>query len=215
MSVPFTKFRAIYPPHPALAWKPSEVHPLAGYAAQYKYNDWHTLIYFFPDDSIRFYTRKKTPFASYHPPHAMLAELRRLKLPKGQFHVLDGGLMHHRTERIRNTIVLWDVLVYGSEYLVGARLEERYGLLEKICDKPTETVLINQVPVALRISPHLWLAPLLRGDFKQLFERTSRVPELEGLVLKKLEAPLEHYVRQENNARWQIRVRKPAKAYSF
>lgn len=213
--MPFREFRTLYPPHPAITWKPSELHSLRGYRAQYKYDDWHVLVYFFPNGKIRLYSRKKGPLPRYRPPSPLMQELGRLKLPPGEFHVLDGGLIHYRSDRVKNTIVLWDVLVHSSEYLLGTTYESRYRLLRKICGNPKKPVKLDRVPIALSIAPQLWLAPLLSDDPKRLFDEASAVPEIEGLVLKKMNAPLERAHRMESNARWQIRVRKPRMDYAF
>ena len=188
---------------------------MKGYEAQYKYDDWRVLIYFFPDGKIRFFSRKKAPLPRYHAPESLLRALKKLDLPHHEFHILDGGLIHYRTERVKDTVVLWDVLVYEGTELTGTNYKERYALLKKISHDPKEKAILDGVPIALKIAPKLWLAPLIHRDFKSHFDRASRLPEIEGIVLKKMDTPLEHSHRMESNARWMIRVRKPRIDYSF
>lgn len=215
VSVSFREFKAIYPPHPAMTWKPEALHAMPGYQAQLKYDDWRILIYFFPDGKIRFYNRRKAPLHRYRPPAALMKQLRKLRFPKGGFHILDGGLMHYRTKRVKNTVVLWDILVQSGEFLVGTTYRERYALLRKICRGPKKNVILDSLPVGLKIGTRLWLAPLFSKNFKKLFERASPLPEIEGIVLKKMSAPLQRSHRMEGNAPWMIRVRKPRIDYTF
>ncbi len=173
------------------------------------------MITILPNGEIRLFTRRKTPFARYRPPAALLRALKALKLKPGFFHVLDGGLLHYKTERVKNTIVLWDILVHESQFLSGTGFGERYKLLEKISGKPKTPVRLDGIEVARKIAPLLWLAPLLKGDWKKLFKKASALPEIEGLVLKDPKAPLRRALKPELNARWQIRVRKPRIDYLF
>ena len=173
------------------------------------------LIYILPDGKIRFFTRKKTPLPRYKAPAALLKSLHALKLKPGFFHVLDGGLLHYKTERVKNTIVLWDILVHESQFLTGTGYGERYKLLEKITGKPKTAVRLDGIKIALKIAPSLWLAPLLEGDWKKLYQESSALPEIEGLVLKDPKEPLKRALKPEENARWQIRARKPRIDYRF
>ena len=179
------------------------------------------MIYFFPDGRIEFYGRKKEKLPRYRPPASMIAELRGLNLVSGRFHVLDGGLLHYKTPRVKNTLVLWDILVHESSYLLGTGFGERYALLEKIVRKPDRWATLfddqrsEDIPVALTIAKTLWLAPIFRTKFKQLFDMGSRLPEIEGIVLKNTRMPLQRAFRMEDNASWMIRVRKPRIGYQF
>ena len=208
-----------------MTWLPRDVHKISGFIAQYKYDDWRTLIYFLPNGEIRFYSRKKARLPRYKPPVAMMASLKKLKLAPNRLHVLDGGLLHYKTSRIKNTLVIWDVLVQDGNYLAGTTYRDRYALLQKICENPKEAAFlsypdektgkIKRLSVGLKIAPHLWLAPQLKGDFKKIFDRTVPFEELEGLVLKDPNARLERAFHRDENARWQIRARKPRIDYAF
>jgi hypothetical protein len=225
MTVPFGDFHLIYPPHPGLTWKPEEIHQLPNHVAQLKYDDWHALVYVLPDGRIEFYGRKKNRLSSYRPPHSLLNSLQSLPLERGKLHVLDGGLLHYKTARVRNTLVLWDILVHSGEYLLGSSYGERYQILKALLGNPRKWVRLEipegqpqagkQIPVALEAARQLWLAPIFRSDLNQLYENASRLPEIEGLVLKDLTAPLRPALRADENATWQIRARKPRVDYRF
>ena len=194
---------------------PEQLRPLAGYVAQYKYDDWRTLIYYFPDGTTELFGRNKQKLPRYRPPPAMRDSLQGLALERGSFHVLDGGLLHYKTPRVKDTLVLWDILVHANSYLLGTSYGERYELLKKVTGNPTEWVSLDSVPVGLKISRNVWLAPVFASGFRELFAKGSRLPEVEGLVLKNPKAPLERAYRKEENARWIVRVRKPRIDYRF
>lgn len=215
MLVPFSAKRLIYPPHPAATLKPEQLHRIPGHISQFKYDDWRILIYLLPGGGVELYTRRKSRLPRYEPPKGMIQGLHRLDLDRTKLHVLDGGLLHYKTERIKDTIVLWDILVHDGNYLLGSTYAQRYSLLRRICRAPKAPVVLDGLEIARRIDRYLWLAPWLEGDHQALFEKAAKIPELEGLVLKDPKAPLQRTYKEENNARWQIRARKPSVLYRF
>ena len=219
MPIPFDEFRPIFPPHPAAKWRPEELASVTGYLAQYKYDDWRTLVYVFPDGEIQLYGRKKQRLARYRPPLELIRSLEALNFSKGKFQVLDGGLLHYKTERVKDTLVLWDVLVYDGQYLIGTNFTQRYGILEEMTGRPENWVYLAagalRIPVGLQISGNLWLAPVFSSNFSELYKNASQLPEIEGLVLKDPNAPLQRAWTMDENATWMIRVRKPEVHYRF
>lgn len=204
----------LYPPRPGGAINPATLNRYSGYFAQYKYNDIRTLVYFYPDSHIELLNRHKQPHAIYSLTESMLASLRSLRLAAGSFHVLDGGLMHKKTP-LRDRIILWDVLVYDSQYLVQTTFRERYELLKKICGDPKEYESQTGHHIALKIAERLWLAPVFTTNLPSRYESLLHLDEIEGLVLKDPNGKLEPAIRPDNNLGWQIRVRKPHANYAF
>jgi ATP-dependent DNA ligase len=223
MSIPFESFKLIYPPHPAVTWHPKDFHNISRFIAQYKYDDWRVLIYFFPNGTIDFYNRKKEKLPRFQAPAKLLDSLQKLNLPHGCFHVLDGGLLHYKTSRVKNTIVLWDILVFENRWLIGSSYKERYKILKSVCGNPLKNVTLKYrkdgkaiaVDVALEVTKHLWLARSFRGNFRELFEKARPLAEIEGLVLKDPNAKLQRPFKMTENAKWLIRVRKPRIDYNF
>lgn len=143
----------------------------------------------------------------------MLASLQTLKLKKGFFHVLDGGLLRRKARN--NVIILWDVLVHENQYLLGTTYRERFALLKTIMNRPLHKEFLHSLWVGTSKSRDLWLAPVLKGDFRSIFEAAIKLPEIEGLVFKDMNAELKRAFHPERNSAWQIRVRKPSKNYRF
>ena len=219
MPIPYKEFRPIFPPHPAAKWKPEDLGAVSGYVAQYKYDDWRALTFIFPDGDIQFYGRNRARLARYRPPAGMIQALRSLKYERGKFQVLDGGLLHYKTERVKDTLVLWDVLVHNGEYLIGTTFAQRYRILEEMTGQPKHWIHLTagelRIPVALQIAKYLWLAPVFTSNFVELYRNASQLPEVEGLVLKNPNAPLERALQRDGNAAWMLRARKPEIHYRF
>jgi ATP-dependent DNA ligase len=214
--VPFHELKLLYPPHPAITWTPDSIHKIRNFVPQLKFDDWRVLIYFSPGGKIEFYNRDRRKYSRYQVPKALLDSLESLGLSPEHFHVLDGGLLHYKTApRIRNTLVLWDILVHDGEYLLGTTYRERYALLEKIMGRPKSFVTLDSVQVGLKYRKNLWLAPNFKGDPEKLFKAAIRVPEIEGLVMKDLAAKLERSHKKNGNAKWMIRIRRPRIDYFF
>lgn len=216
--VPYRELRPLFPPRPRGAINPAALPRYRGFYAQPKYNDIRTLIYFRPDSGIELFTRQREPHREYALTAGMSRSLGTLKLASGFYHVLDGGIL--RTPKkmpkgVDRPIILWDILVHESRYLVGTTYRERYALLKKVAGDPGRFETRTGHKLGLRIHGSLWMAPLYRSRFEERFTELARLEEIEGLVLKNPNGTLERAVRQENNGDWQIRVRKPTAIYPF
>lgn len=204
----FEQFRLLYPPRAVGAIPPSEAPHFRGWIAQYKYHDVRTLVYFFPDGHLELFNRTRQPLGIYSLTAGMNEDLHRLKLRQGFFHVLDGGLMHAKTRRIRDRLILWDILVHDSQYLLGTTYLERYTRLASVCGNPTAYERETGDQLALRVNKHVWLAPTFTRGLARRYAKLIHLDEVEGLMLKDPRGKLERGIRERNNGSWQIRVRK-------
>src|SRR4051794_29030303 len=84
MPIKYDQFTAIYPPRPKGAINPAMVSKFSGFIAQYKYNDWRTVIYLLPDGRIELFNRHKKPHTAYRLTSAMKSAIQSLKLPLGK-----------------------------------------------------------------------------------------------------------------------------------
>jgi ATP-dependent DNA ligase len=205
----------LYPPRALSALNPGSLRSVAGFVAQYKYNDIRTLIHLLPDGRIDLRTRQREPVKEYDLTFRMRGWLSSLELDPDLHHVLDGGILRHFTARGEAPIVLWDVLVHDGKPLIGERYRDRYTLLRRICREPNAPEQETGREVALQVRGALWMAGWHTQGYEGLFARTRGVDFLEGLMLKDPGARLEPGTREENNARWQLKVRKPRAGYPF
>jgi len=201
--------RIIFPPRPKgrttsqeLPWYESQQEWLV----QRKFRGMRNLLHV-KNGKLNMYTRHGTPHSKFQMPSFLKDELlQSLRLNPSHEYWLDSELMH---PRIENVVILFDIL-QENDYLLGETQLERLERLHKICGNP---VVPNDM--ALCITPHVWLAQHWTSDFLSRFQEALNHEYLEGLVLKKKNAPLDKKSFTEYNCDWQIRCRKPDPNYSF
>lgn len=217
MSVPYAEKFVFFPPRPEGSVPPDAIGSFVGFWGQYKYNGTRQMIFVHPDGTIELYGRHQKPHARvfYELSPELEASIRKLKLPRGKWHVLDSELLHKKTENLRDRTVLFDSLVYNGEYLVGTTYRERLEILRSVCRKPRKRETVTGRKIALHITDHLWLVPTFVKSLGDRFEDLLDMDEIEGLMLKDPEGVLEFGVAEKNNSAWMARCRKPTKNYSF
>lgn len=211
----YDHLRLLYPPRAESAARPAEVDTYRGFIAQYKYDDIRTLVYILPDRAVALYNRHRRTHLEYAMTIGMKKSILELNLLHGFYHVLDGGILRSLAKHGLDRIVLWDVLVHKSSYLVGTTYAERYELLETIAGRSRELETDTGRGLAYRINEHLWLAPSFRGNFSRHYAEIKDVDSVEGLVLKNPHGTLQQAFHEKNNTGWQVKIRKPALNYPF
>lgn len=213
--IPYKEKYVMFLPRAQHSIRPEKVGQFKGYIGQYKYNGARTLIFVLPDGSVELWNRHQEKHKQYKITKRMIRSIRSLNLSSGFFHVLDGELMHAKTKGIKGRIVLYDILVHKSEYLVGSTYKDRYILLDSVCGRPQQTEAETGRGIALKAKEALWLAPCFSGDLTERFKDHIDLDEIEGLVLKDPKGKLDFGVAVDNNSAWQIRCRKPHKNYEY
>lgn len=115
-----------------------------------------------------------------------------------------GTAFNHR-------LVIFDLLVKDSEYLVGTTFEERVSILDGMFgERPSDKDYLTS------ISDNILRVRSYRSGFAELFESlTRRGTLIEGVVLKRAGARLEVGNTENNNTRSQVKSRVPTKNYRF
>ena len=227
MSEPFNTFQYIYPPRTKMLINSRSGKPDAQWAdyggvtldmwrkfpdsiAQFKLNESRNLTYYFPDGHYEMWNRHAQQQAQYAITPAMKAALDSLQLPKGQFTVLDGGILHAKTKTVKDVLYVWDVLVYNGQWLLGEQYGERKALLHRIAGERFFPLDFNpqegSVYVAQDFTPDLW---------ETAWGYVRQSDYCEGLVLKRTGAlsRLEPGMQEYNNSGFMCRIRKPNKNY--
>ena len=105
--------------------------------------------------------------------------------------------------------VIWDIIVYNGEHLLGMTFEERYQLLRKLYpDNPVKKYMHQITENCFRIDA-------IYSDFLKIFDDISQYDMYEGLILKRMDGKLENGTSENNNIRTQIKARKGTKNYHF
>jgi ATP-dependent DNA ligase len=200
-----------FPPRPRSKIDPQnlQVYQDSGiWEAQWKYNGTRTVITIQPDREILLFQRQGVPLKQYNLTPEMRSSLLSLEMVAGQRYMLDGELMHSKTTTIKDTIILYDVLVAGDKYLYGTSYGYRKNLLAGICHDPK---VMDAKGLGLTVNNRLWLAPTFTTDFVARFNDCLAPDdtEREGLVLKQPAGVLNNFGGKEYEVDWQIRCRKP------
>lgn len=121
---------------------------------------------------------------------------------------------------INRSFVIWDIIVYDNQWLIGTTTEERLELLERLypCNKSVITAggkLLSFNHLCCTDMDMIFKAPTYTHGWTELYNEIVQTPLYEGFVLKKRDAKLEFGFTEINNNRWQVKCRKPTKNYQF
>jgi ATP-dependent DNA ligase len=151
------------------------------YVAELKYNgDRLELITPNGGKDFEWWNRYENRF-HFTPSSRLLETSKSLRL-KG-FCQLDGELIDHRTKGVKNTAILFDIIVYNGEVMVEKTFAERRELLWQIFGAPEEIFDIPEE--GMNLAPQ-WPS----GEFKDVYDLYTKVGWIEGLVMKDLRAKL-------------------------
>lgn len=115
----------------------------------------------------------------------------------------DGKLFNHK-------FVIFDILSYNGDYLVGTTFDERISLLDELYGKND-----SEQKYLFSITENVYRVRSYYTNFKSLFDDMTKIDMIEGLVMKRINAKLELGVVESNNTRSQIKCRKETKNYKF
>lgn len=208
-----------------------------GWKPQLKYNDSHTLIKFLPGGprNIELWNRHGERFRTYTAPDWLIEQLEQvaqaLGLTSDQWHLLDGGLLDQKHRAIKDTIVIWDVLVQESQQLLGTTYQERYDILRG-CVQTEKTFWYTHpshdpIDFGIKFTDNIILARQYdASDWDTLWNMVHTInapyttatdikPILEGVVLKDPNGRLEMGYKEKNNTEWMIKSRVTTGRHRF
>ena len=218
--IPYLNFNYIYPPRPEYKIPPKELDTFdtGEYVVQPKYNGTCCIV-FTNGTEVYVYNRHKQPMAWYSPDIDFkgLAHSDQWYVYTGEY--LNKGKLGESGAKEKDKFIIWDILVWAGQYLIGDDLLTRINLLEETY--PCQRGKIGEN--GLEMYEHLchtnlngiYKAPSYMNGFLKLFEDISKTDLYEGLVLKKIESKLSYGFQMLNNHDWQIKCRKPTKVYHF
>ena len=138
-----------------------------------------------------------------------------LNVKNGEWYVINGEYMNKSKSDENNKVfnhkfVIFDILVYKSEYLIGKTFNERVELMDEIFGtKESEKEYLYS------ISENIYRVKTYYNDFLKVFEELIKIDMYEGLVMKRKNATLEAGWNENNNVKSQLKARKPTKNYRF
>lgn len=222
----------IFPPRPenAIPRSETELFKALGWVAQYKYNDSRCVIKVLPSGEIELWNRHAEKFRDYTAPDWLINELMAFRARFGEqkgVDMFDGGLLDRKHAAIKDTIVIWDVLVLNNEHLIGTTYGERYDMLKAKAEQD-QWYYDNRgtpVPFGYKFSEHIFMPQnWVPNEWDAAWDTIEAVnrpytvgkpgdanyncrPVIEGIVMKELTGRLELGFREKNNGAWQTRSR--------
>lgn len=201
--------RYIYPPKTKRIIKPSQLSDFEktnNWIAQRKYNGDRCLIQLTGNEVFlwnRYGKRQKYQLS----PHLKL-ELIALGAPMGGSTWIDGELLH---PKVSDTIVMFDILQIGGDYLHSSPQEKRLEIIHEFCGSPKFSDSLMGHP----IGKHLFLAQNWLNDFISHYDAHIKDDLIEGLILREKGSFLGGWGSSPYEVNWMIRCRKPSKNYRF
>lgn len=211
----YKSFSYIYPPRPSNAVPPSSLIEWDNndMIAQPKINGSNSVIF---TDGVQLFVmnrhhQRMTNFS--------IEKEEIMKLYKPEFTgwlVLNGEWLNKsKTDEKGNIfnhkLIIFDILVLNSEYLVGETFQKRVDILDSLYGTNE-----SEKSYLWSITSSIYRVKSYNNGFMDLFSSlTKRGTLIEGLVIKRKNARLELGNTASNNTRSQIKCRVPTKNYKF
>lgn len=210
----FNSYRYIYPPRPKNAIPDSELAfwDNRTLLAQPKMNGSNCVI-FMDGTQTMVMNRHNQRLTNFELPQAELKSL--YKCNPGEWMVINGEYLNkskqdERSVTFNHKLIIFDILVFKSEYLVGSSFSERITLLDELYGTKD-----SEKPYLYSISDNVYRVKTYDKDFKRIFDDLTKIDMVEGLVLKRASAKLEIGNTENNNTKSQLKARKPTKNYRY
>ena len=209
----YDRFKYMYPPRPEYVISPDKLSEYEGtHAAQVKMNGSCCLI-FIKGNEFRYFGRHENE------------NLRGFKLKindlsvlncgnEDKWNVIVGEYMNKNKKGVNgkswnHKFVIFDILVYNGEYLLGSTFEERVSLLDNLFGTEDENEYLY------KITDKIFRVKTFYDNFTDRWNEIVKIGMLEGFVLKKEKAKLERGLSEKNNVLWQLKSRKKNNLYKF
>jgi ATP-dependent DNA ligase len=137
------------------------------------------------------------------------------KCNPGELMVINGEYLNksqqdERGVTFNHKLVIFDILVFKSDYLVGSTFSDRITLLDELYGTKD-----SEKPYLYSISDNVYRVKSFETGFKQIFDDLTKIDMIEGLVLKRKSAKLEIGNTENNNTKSQLKARKATKNYKY
>jgi hypothetical protein len=129
--------------------------------------------------------------------------------------ILNGEYMNKSKSDENNQVfnhkfVIFDILGFNGDYLVGKTFEERIQLLDSIYGQVN-----SEKEYLFKITENVYRVKSYKDNFKNIFDKLTPIDMIEGLVMKRKNARLELGTSENNNTKSQLKCRKATKNYKY
>lgn len=112
---------------------------------------------------------------------------------------------------LRDKFIIWDITNFDGDDLIGMMFKDRIGLLLKNVKRGKKS---TRPYIEKELTDNIFIARTFQTQIENVF-KLSWIDMIEGIVLKRSDAPLKPCTRPDNNIEWQVKVRKGTKCYKF
>jgi len=142
-------------------------------------------------------------------------EVKSLYRGNGGWMILNGeylnkNKMDETGQPFNHKFVIFDILCFDGDYLVGKTFEERVQLLDTLYDQRN-----CEKEYLFGISENVYRVKSYLSGFNDLYNKLTPIDMIEGLVMKRKNARLEIGSSEMNNVKSQIKCRKSTKNYKY
>jgi hypothetical protein len=143
------------------------------------------------------------------------AEIFNMYRGNGGWMILNGEYLNKNKQDengdfFNHKFIIFDILCFESDYLVGKTFEERINLLQNLYGE-----VESDKNYLYKISDNIYRVKSYFSNFKHIYNNLISIDMVEGLVLKRKTARLELGTSENNNIKSQLKCRKPTKNYKF
>ena len=209
----YVTYRYIYPPRPKNAISPDELNfwDNESLISQPKLNGSNCLI-FTNGDKFVVMNRHNQRLTNFRLTDSEVKELYR---GNGGWLILNGeylnkNKMDETGQPFNHKFVIFDILAFDGDYLVGKTFEERVQLLDNLYDQRN-----CEKEYLFGISENVYRVKSYLTGFNELYNKLTPIDMIEGLVMKRRNARLEVGSSEMNNVKSQIKCRKATKNYKY
>jgi hypothetical protein len=210
----YNSFRYIYPPRPKNAIPDSDLDfwDNGSLVAQPKLNGSNCVV-FTNGEKVMMMNRHSQYLTNVSIAREEILNLFRGEV--GKWMVINGDYLNKSKQdenhlTFNHKFVIFDILTFDGEYLVGDTFEQRIQLLDKLYGQ-----VDSEKDYLYRISENVYRVKSYYNSFKPLFDKLTPIDMIEGLVMKRMNAKLELGTSENNNTKSQLKSRKPTKNYKY
>ncbi len=209
----YLTYRYIYPPRPKNAISPDELDfwDNGSLVSQPKLNGSNCLI-FTNGDKFVVMNRHNQRLTNFR---LSDDEVKNLYRGNGGWLILNGEYLNKNKsdetgQSFNHKFVIFDILAFDGDYLVGKTFQERIELLDSLYGQTD-----SEKEYLYTVSTNVYRVKSYEVGFKKLFDKLTPIDMIEGLVMKRKTARLEIGTSELNNVKSQLKCRKPTKNYKY
>jgi len=208
----YLNFKYYFPPRPEYMVQSDKLSTYEEkYLAQSKLNGSCAEI-FIKSDELKIFGRHQNENLSNF--KLKLNDLKILNCGNENWNVVVGEYMNKNKNGLdgkpwNHKFVIFDILVYNGEYLLGSTFEERVTLMDKLFG------VVDENEYLYKLNDNVYRVKTFYDKFLERWNEIVKIDMLEGLVMKKKDAKLERGLSESNMKLYMAKCRKETKLYKF